>query len=190
MITLQQIEQRIPLAERAPFIAKAKGIAARLGVTYFALMAAMDFESGHTMQADIMNFLGYVGLIQFGAAAAKDLGTTTAALRAMTRLQQLDYVEAYFKLWTKRLGIAKPKDFTDLYLMIFYPAGVKVTDYNQDFTTAAVEKVNPALAGPDGHITKNSIRTNYSAIYGSDLFTPVNTISTITVLGFFLQYIT
>lgn len=189
MITLQQIEQRIPAGERAAFIAKAKGIATRLGVTYFALMAAMDFETAHTMRADITNSLGYTGLIQFGTAAAKDLGTTTAALRAMTRVQQLDYVERYFKLQMKRLGITKIPSFLELYLMIFYPSGVKETDYNRDFTSAAVDKANPALTNSSGHITKNSIKTNYSKIYGSDLFTPVNTISTMAVVGFFLEFI-
>jgi len=42
------------------------------------------------------------GLIQFMAATARDLGTTTAELRKMSATQQLDYVFKYFDQYLKR----------------------------------------------------------------------------------------
>lgn len=188
MITLSEIEERIPKSERAAFIAKSKGIATRIGLTYFALMAAMDFETAHTMRPDIVNDLGYVGLIQFGDDAAKDLGTTTAALSKMTRLQQLDYVESYIKLWMKRLSLIKLRDFLDLYLIIFFPSAVKVRDYSEYFASSEVEKVNPSLTDSSGRISKNSIQTNFSSIYGMDLFTP-NAFMAVGMISFFLAYL-
>jgi hypothetical protein len=156
---------RIPSAERSAFKTKVEGIASRLGVPYIHLMAIMDLESAHTFDPSIKNSRGYVGLIQFGDAAAKDLGTTTAVLQKMTRLQQLDYVEKYFNLWKKRLGITKFNDFVDLYLVVFYPAGVKETDPNKPFSPANVELANPKLIDANGHITKNSIRAAYMKDY-------------------------
>lgn len=88
------------------------------------LMASMHFETGGTFSPSIQNGAGahYFGLIQFGRAAAKDLGTTTTALRAMTQLEQLEWVFKYFNMWRKR-----GKEFNqleDIYLSIFYPAAV------------------------------------------------------------------
>ncbi len=59
------------------------------------LMAIMALESARSFSPSKGNGLGYYGLIQFGAAAAKDLGTTTDKLKAMSDLEQLDYVEKF-----------------------------------------------------------------------------------------------
>lgn len=156
---------KIPTAERAAFKSKAEGIASRQRVPFNHLMAIMDLESAGTFDPAIKNKYGYVGLIQFGADAARDLGTTTAALQKMTRLQQLDYVEKYFDMWKKRLGVDKLNDFVDLYLVVFYPAGVKEKDPNKPFATPKVETANPALVDSAGRITKNSIRAAYEKRY-------------------------
>lgn len=45
---------------------------------------------------------GATGLIQFMPATAQGMGTTTAALAAMSAVQQLDYVQRYFKPYAAR----------------------------------------------------------------------------------------
>ncbi|WP_405207064.1 M23 family metallopeptidase [Aquimarina sp. LLG6339-5] len=80
------------------------------------LMSIMALETGRTFDPSITNSLGYTGLIQFGTPAATDLGTTTAALREMTVLEQLEYVEKYFE--TKK---SKLITLTDIYLAVLYP---------------------------------------------------------------------
>jgi len=156
---------KVPASDRTAFKKKVEEVAGRLGVPFNHLMAIMDLESAGTYDPAIKNSLGYVGLIQFGAAAAKDLGTTTDALRKLTRVQQMDYVEKYYNLWKKRLGITKLNDFVDLYLVVFYPAGVKEKDPNVPFSSPKVEAANPGLRDANGKITKNSIRAVYEKRY-------------------------
>lgn len=88
------------------------------------LMACMHFESGGTFSPSKRNNGGsnFYGLIQFGADAAKELGTTLPDLIAMTQLEQLDYVFKYFEMWGKRGK--KYTQLEDFYLAIFYPAAV------------------------------------------------------------------
>lgn len=164
-VNVEDLILKIPASERSAFKSKVEGIAKRLGVSFNHLMAIMDLESAGTYDPAIKNKYGYVGLIQFGTAAAKDLGTTTTALQKMNRLQQLDYVEKYFNLWKSRLGVNKFGDFVDLYLVVFYPAGVKETDPDRPFSTPKVEAANPALRDSNGRITKNSIRAVYERKY-------------------------
>ena len=85
------------------------------------LMACMAFETGETFSPTIKNGAGapYYGLIQFGKAAATDVGTTVEALVKMTAEQQLEYVYKYFKPLTGKL-----KTVSDLYMKILWPAAV------------------------------------------------------------------
>lgn len=154
---------KIPVAERTAFKNKVSAIASRLNAPFTSLMAIMDLESAGTFDPSIRNKYGYVGLIQFGNAAARDLGTTTDALQKMSRLEQLDYVERYFNL--KRRTYGELTNFVDLYLAVFYPEGIREKDPNKPFTPANVELANPALRGADGRITKNSIRAAYEKRY-------------------------
>jgi len=104
----------------APFKRKVIEISAELGIDPNYLMAAMAFESARTFSANIQNSLsGAVGLIQFMPATAKGLGTSTAALKKMTPLGQLDYVRRYF-LPSK----GKLKDLSDVYMAILWPRAV------------------------------------------------------------------
>ena len=91
------------------------------------LMSCMAFETGGTFSPKIKNGAGapYYGLIQFGAAAAKDIGTTTDKLIKMTAMEQLDYVYKFFKPYTGRLSTT-----SDIYMRILYPVAVaKPEDY-------------------------------------------------------------
>ena len=85
-------------------------IAAEFGIDPNYLMAAMAFESARTFSPRIENpYSGAVGLIQFMPSMARGLGTSTAALKRMTALAQLDYVRRYFLPYKGRL-----KDLNDL----------------------------------------------------------------------------
>lgn len=89
------------------------------------LMAVMALETARTFKPTVGTFKkhkdeskqGYVGLIQFGKAAALDLNITRTELYKMTIEEQLKYVEDHF---TKRKSKLKTK--TDLYLAVNYPA--------------------------------------------------------------------
>jgi hypothetical protein len=87
------------------------------------LMSCMAFESGCTFSPSVRNAAGSsaVGLIQFMAATARRMGTTTQALASMTAEHQLSYVYHYFE------GFGH--DFShwtleDVYMAILYPAAI------------------------------------------------------------------
>jgi hypothetical protein len=92
----------------------------RLGINPDDLMACMAFESGGTFNPAIRNAAGSgaVGLIQFMPSTARNLGTTTQELAAMSAEEQLDYVELYFA------GRKHLKTLEDLYMAILWPAAI------------------------------------------------------------------
>ncbi len=103
------------------FKTKVISIAFDLVVCVDFLMAAMAFESGETFSASVLNAAGSgaVGLIQFMPSTAKALGTTSAALAAMTAIEQLDYVKLCFTPYRGRL-----KTLEDVYMAILYPSAI------------------------------------------------------------------
>jgi hypothetical protein len=131
------------------FTSKVIQVSKNLSVNPNWMMEVIKFETAGTFSPSITNSMGYVGLIQFGEQAAKDLGTTTAKLRAMSAIQQLDYVEKYYKMWYKRLGISKPDSFVDMYLITFFPAAVnKSLDFviqSSSISAATLAKANPVF---------------------------------------------
>lgn len=140
-------ENKVPLSYRTAFIAKIKQVASNLKIEPDWLMAIIHFESAGTFSPSITNSLGYTGLIQFGTAAASQIGTTTAKLRAMTAVQQLDYVEKYYKSWYSILKIKAPQSYIDTYLITFFPAAVnKGLDFviqAKGISAQAIAKANP-----------------------------------------------
>ncbi len=162
-VAVDTLISKVPESERSSFKKKVDQVAANLGINPSWLMAVMDLESG--LSPSITNSLGYTGLIQFGAAAAKEIGTTTTALRSMSRVQQMDYVQKYYQMWMKRLGISKLNDFIDTYLIVFYPDGIKIKDPLISLTPPHVEKANPVLRDSNGDITRSSIRATYEKRY-------------------------
>ena len=96
------------------------------------LMAVMHLESAGTFSPKIGTFIskkltddakgGYVGLIQFGKFASIDLKVKRSDLAKMSAVQQLDYVEKYYKLNSAHTKI---KNLTGLYLWVNYPKNVK-----------------------------------------------------------------
>lgn len=112
----------------AEFIKKVKEVAAKIGCDYVDLLACMAFETGRKFDPALRNFIGATGLIQFVPVAARQIGTTTDFLATLTRTQQMDWVEKYFKA-TPLAKVSNPT-LDDLYMSILWPAAVgKPDDY-------------------------------------------------------------
>jgi len=112
------------------FKARVIDIAGQLNIDPNWLMVVMQMESGINPQA-VNAGSGATGLIQFMPSTAAGLGTTTAALKAMTNVQQLDYVLKYFKLaysYTSRRPVFR--NLGDLYLFVFFPIAI---NHNEDW---------------------------------------------------------
>lgn len=94
---------------------------ARLAISPDYLMACMAFETGRTFDPAIRNAAGSgaVGLIQFMPSTAAALGTSVEALAAMSAVQQLAMVEAYFRPSKGRL-----KTLSDVYMAILWPGAI------------------------------------------------------------------
>ncbi|RXG32036.1 hypothetical protein [Leeuwenhoekiella marinoflava] len=101
------------------FVDKVIEISRCLYINPHWLMVVMELETAGTFDPAITNSLGYTGLIQFGTAAAADLSITTAQLRKMNALEQLDYVYRYLKPYTRRM-----QKLADVYLAVFFPRAI------------------------------------------------------------------
>jgi hypothetical protein len=117
------------------------------------LMSCMAFESGETFSPTIRNAAGSgaIGLIQFMPSTAQSLGTSTSALAAMTAVEQLDYVEKYFRPYAPRI-----KSLPDMYMAILLPKYVGQPDDSALFNEGTVAyRQNSGLdVNSDGIITK------------------------------------
>jgi hypothetical protein len=138
---------------RDAFVKKVEEISNYLGVRPEHLMFLMWFETGHTLDHRIQNKIGATGLIQFLPSTAKFLGTTTDELKAMSNVEQLEYVK-------KHLGTfrGKYRDFVDLYCGIFYPKAVGEPDTFR-ITSDMIAQQNPLFdLNKDLDIEKAEIR--------------------------------
>jgi AraC-like DNA-binding protein len=106
------------------FNKKLDKVASALGVKSSDLLAVMKQESGVNPSAQ-NGTSGATGLIQFMPDTARRLGTTTAELRQMSGVEQLDYVYKYFKM----TGVGNGT-LGDLYMAVFMP---KYIGYDDDF---------------------------------------------------------
>jgi len=113
MVAVPGIEKLSPSEIRALY-----DVATYLGIQADWLAAAMSFES-RLNPAAVNSMSGATGLIQFMPSTARNLGTTTEALKGMTFTQQLEYVKRYFEAHKGQMH-----NLQDVYLVIFYPAEV------------------------------------------------------------------
>ena len=138
-------ENKVPASYRTDFINKVKEIAPRVGLDPNWLMAIINFESAGTFSPSITNSLGYVGLIQFGESARKTLGVTKEQLKAMSAVEQLDYVEKYYNMYK-----GKYKSYVDAYFAVFFPLAIgKPDDWvieGGGLTAKQIYDANPAFA--------------------------------------------
>lgn len=130
------------------------------------LMACMAWESGRSFSASVVNGAGSgaVGLIQFMPDTARGLGTSTAALAALTPEQQLEFVGKYFKPYAGKLHL-----LSDVYMVILWPAAVGKPDstilWNKD-TRPTTYKQNSGLDGDhNGEITKAEAASRVHDLY-------------------------
>jgi hypothetical protein len=107
---------------REAFLAKLNEIAAKLKVPGDWLMIVFKIESTVDHRA-INPSSGATGLIQFMPDTAAGLGTSSAQLRAMSNVQQLDYVYRYFRPYAGRIA-----SIQDLYVITFFPRALGKTD--------------------------------------------------------------
>jgi hypothetical protein len=137
------------------FVDKVAAIAIDLDIPPDWLMACMAFESAESFMAGKLNLAGSgaVGLIQFMPATAKALGTSTAALAAMSAEDQLTYVAKYFRPYHGRLATLE-----DVYMAILWPLAVGKDDGYILFDVVSKPTTYRQNAGldlnKDGKVTK------------------------------------
>lgn len=117
-------EEKIPLSYRSAFISKVISISNYLRIDPNWLMQVMNKETGGAFSPSIKNpTSSATGLIQFMAATAASLGTSTSALKRMSAVEQLDWVKKYLEPYKGRMD-----SFPETYLAVFYPAGIDKPD--------------------------------------------------------------
>jgi len=125
------------------FLSAVQALAGKMGSKPIELLALMSFESAGTMSPSITNSLGYTGLIQFGNSACTTLSKyykttiTTAMLRQMSRVQQMEWVDKYFSYWMKTKNVKPPMTLAQMYILVALPGYVNAP-------------ANETLAGPNG----------------------------------------
>jgi len=134
------------------------------------LMACMAFETGRTFSPSKKNPRSTAtGLIQFMAATAKGLGTTTAKLAAMTAEKQLDYVWLYFRDRIKERGPITR--LSDCYMAILNPVAMgKPDSFVMWVKGSAAYAVNAGLDSDKDHqITKAEAAAKVHALLAEGL---------------------
>jgi hypothetical protein len=125
-----QTEAYLEAVKNEPnFANKLKSVAQNIGVSESDLLTVMYKETAGTLDPSTTNSIGCVGLIQFCPDVARGSIKTISGkqytlsnLSQMTRDQQLDVVESYYKSLGFRSD--KPRTLTDLYVATFYPAAI------------------------------------------------------------------
>lgn len=122
------------------------------------LMHVMWNETAHTMDHTIVNSIGAVGLIQFLPSTALSLGTTTAALKNMSNVQQLDYVFKYLDTYKTKI-----RSFVDMYFAVFFPVAIgKPLDWvfkAINISSSTVARQNPSFdLNKDGLLTVREVQ--------------------------------
>ena len=143
------------------FLSKVSDISARLGILPDWLMIVMKTES--TLNPAAVNpASGATGLIQFMPDTAQSLGTSTAALKVMSNVVQLDYVYKYFAPYAGR--ISSPQD---MYIITFFPRALgKPDDYVLQTDTISAARIAgqnaPYDLNKDKTITAGELRAAFA----------------------------
>lgn len=127
----------------------------RNGINAMALLSIMHHETGGTFSPRIRNQdSGAVGLIQFTRSTARRLGTDAYRLSRMDRIEQLGYVEKYFRQfeadYTKPGNIASAVFFPKAIGKPHYVCGRR--DSPSSFRRAVYEQNTGADTNKDGKI--------------------------------------
>lgn len=152
------------LENRTAFAARLLEIAHRLGILPGWLMIIFYIETAAAKTGKIDHRIsnqatGATGLIQFMPRTASALGTSTSALRLMSNVDQLSYVEKYLTPYKGRM-----KSLTDVYLAVFFPASIGKPDnwvlQAPGLSAQTVARFNPMYdVNRDGQITVGEIKS-------------------------------
>lgn len=146
-----------PWASDTAFISKVQQVATAINANYIDLLACMANETGATFDPGIVNGIGATGLIQFMPTTAIGLGTSTAVLKTLSRVDQLDWVLKFFQYMRLNAKAPTPK-LQDLYLCIYWPAAVgKPDNYVVNPIGSKQATQNKSLQAADGSITCASV---------------------------------
>lgn len=136
------------------FVSELEAMASRLDMDANAIAGVISLESGFNPAA-VNPISNATGLIQFMPSTAVALGTTVSALKQMSDVQQLEYVEKYFRPFVGKLTTRG-----DYYLAVFMPKFVGKPD--TDIISVKGRKVydqNAVLDGDkDGVLTVGDVR--------------------------------
>ena len=108
------------------FLAEVKRVARKFGAKEGDLLGLIASESRFNPASDNGT---HVGLIQFSRDSARAVGTTQAALKRMTRSQQMKYVEKYFQYWKDAGYFPDNPTAAQLYSVVFAPAYANKQDH-------------------------------------------------------------
>ena len=137
------------------------------------IMACIALETGRSFNPAIKNpKSSATGLIQFMNSTAKYLGTTTEHLSKMSHIEQMDYVELYFSMTAKNVGIPTSKwSLGDVYFSIFTPSIIKKLPSDTIYTKGqhAYEVNTLHDRNKDGIITKQDLSENINTYYKAGL---------------------
>ena len=150
-------EDHVPASYRTDFINKVVAVSSRLGIDPNWLMIVMRFESADTFSPSVKNkYSEAYGLIQFTNVGISGLGVTLAQLKAMTAIQQLDWVEKYLNPYK-----GKMVDLYAVYLAVFAPAYIGRPDAQKVYVSPTPQYTsNKALdTNNDGIITVGEIKS-------------------------------
>lgn len=147
--------KNISTTYRAAFETKVKTVATDLKILPDWLMTVMYAESKLNHRA-VNKASNATGLIQFLPSTAITLGTTVSSLKAMTPIQQLDYVHAYLRPYRGRMT-----NVYETYLAVFYPVAIgKADSYILFSKGSAAYSQNAALdMDKDGRVSKKDVKT-------------------------------
>ncbi|CAM3888876.1 MULTISPECIES: hypothetical protein [Flavobacterium] len=108
------------------------------------LMSIFHLETANSFSPSKENGKGYVGLVQFNEGSANTIGTTYAKLKAMTFIEQMDYVKKYLQKNKDKLTT-----LTDFYLQVIKPNAVG-NGNNPDYVV-----FDESISVPDNGIESN-----------------------------------
>ncbi len=173
LIWLKRVQERYGVALAERFREKVIAVGANLGIEPNHIMACIALETGRTFDPAIKNpQSSATGLIQFMDSTAKALGTTTERLARMDHIEQMDYVEKYFLMTAKNIGVPTSAwSLGDLYFSIFSPSGIKKQPddpiYRKGQRAYAVNTFHDR--NKDGVITKREIAENIHEYFNAGL---------------------
>ena len=147
-------------AKEPGFATALTDVAARLGLEPSLIAAVMSMESGFDPRAKNASS-DAVGLIQFMPKTASALGTSSSALERMTAVQQLPFVEKFFR--AKGIRSDVPGDY---YLATYMPVFVGSSDNTVVATRGQPEyDQNAGLdSNGDGVITVGDVAARINAV--------------------------